>query len=146
MLMINYPEPSFRRKKENDRELLFDPHRKKWLVLTPEEWVRQNFMQYLVQVQRYPATLIALEKEIWLGELKKRFDILVYNKEHKPWMIVECKGPGITLNDETVHQALRYNISVPAEFIIITNGRYSYGWQKKDGRLEVITELPSWKM
>jgi hypothetical protein len=145
MLTINYPEPSFRRKKENDREWLFDPHRKKWLVLTPEEWVRQNFMQYLVQVQHYPCTLIALEKEIWLGELKKRFDILVYNKEHKPWMIVECKAPSIALTEETVMQALRYNITVPAEFIIITNGRYSYGWQKANGRLETITELPSWK-
>ena len=145
MLMINYPEPAFRTKKENDKELLFDPLRKKWLSITPEEWVRQNFVQYLVQVMNYPATLIALEKEIWLGELKKRIDVLVYNKDHQPWMIVECKGTDIKLNDETLQQALRYNISVPAEYLVITNGHYSFGWQKKDGQLIDITELPGWE-
>ena len=92
MLMINYPEPSFRVKTEKGKECIFDPHRRKWLILTPEEWVRQNFIQYLIQVMNYPASLIALEKEIWLGEMKKRFDILVYNKDHQPWMIVECKA------------------------------------------------------
>src|SRR5437868_14994317 len=111
MLMINYPEPAFRIKKEDQKDFLFDPLRKKWLLVTPEEWVRQNFVQYLVQVMRYPSSLIALEKEIWLAELKKRFDILVYNREHQPWMIVECKGSDIKLSDGTLQQALRYNIS-----------------------------------
>lgn len=144
MLVITYPEPGFRIKKENDKDMLFDPLRKKWLVLTPEEWVRQNFVQYLIQVKKYPVALIALEKEIWLGELKKRFDILIYNNDHQPWMIVECKSGTITLNDETLQQALRYNISVPVEFIIITNGHYSFGWQKKDAQLNSITEMPGW--
>jgi hypothetical protein len=146
MLVINYPEPAFRIKKENNKDFLFDPLRKKWLLLTPEEWVRQNFVQYLIQVRQYPAALIALEKEIWLGELKKRFDILVYNSDHKPWMIVECKAESILLNDETVQQALRYNISVPVEFIFITNGSYTYGWQKRGGQLNSIDELPAWEM
>ena len=78
MLVINYPEPNFRIKTEDGKEYIFDSFRKKWLLLTPEEWVRQNFVQYLTQVMHYPASLVALEKEIWLGELKKRFDILVY--------------------------------------------------------------------
>jgi hypothetical protein len=145
MLVINYPEPNFRIKKENSRDFLFDPLRKKWLLLTPEEWVRQNFVHYLIHVLNYPSSLIALEKEIALGELKKRFDILVYNKDHQPWMIVECKGAEIKLNDETLQQALRYNISVPAEFIIITNGHYSFGWQKKEGQLHTISQLPVWE-
>ncbi len=145
MLTINYPEPTFRIKKENDKELLFDPLRKKWLLLTPEEWVRQNFVQYLIQVKHYPSSLIALEKEIWLGELKKRFDILIYNKDHQPWMITECKGTDIKLSDETLQQALRYNISVPAEFLVITNGHYSFAWQKKNGELFEISELPKWQ-
>jgi hypothetical protein len=145
MLVINYPEPGFRVKKENDREWLFDPIRKKWLVLTPEEWVRQNFMQYLTQVMNYPSTLVALEKEIRLGELKKRFDILVYNKDHQPWMIVECKGTDIKLTDETLRQALRYNISMPARFLVITNGHYSFGWEKKEGQLVAIEQLPPWQ-
>ncbi len=142
MLVINYPEPAFRIKKENNKEFIFDPLRKKWLLLTPEEWVRQNFVQYLIKVSQYPPALIALEKEIWLGELKKRFDILVYNKEHQPWMIVECKAGNVTLTDQTLQQALRYNISVPVDFILITNGIYTHGWQKRNGRLEGIDKLP----
>jgi hypothetical protein len=145
MLMIKYAEPNFRIKKENNKDFLFDPLRKKWLLLTPEEWVRQNFVHYLIHAMNYPSSLIALEKEIWLGELKKRFDVLVYNKDHQPWMIVECKGPDIKLSDETLQQALRYNISVPAEFLIITNGHYSFGWQKKEGQLHSINELPPWE-
>jgi len=144
MLVINYPEPSFRIKTENEKKHIFDSFRKKWLLLTPEEWVRQNFAQYLIQVMKYPASLIALEKEIWLGELKKRFDILVYNSNHKPWMIVECKGTDIKLSNETLRQALRYNISVPSEFLVITNGHYSFGWQKKAGGLVEMKELPAW--
>jgi len=145
MLTINYPEPNFRVKKENGREYIFDSFRKKWLLLTPEEWIRQNFVQYLIQVMKYPSTLIALEKEIWLGELKKRFDIMVYNSSHQPWMIIECKGADIKLSDETLQQALRYNISVPCEFLVITNGHYSFGWQKKDGGLIEVNGLPEWK-
>jgi len=74
---INYPEPGFRIKKEEGREFIFDPLRKKWILLTPEEWVRQNFVQYLLQEKGYPASLMALGKAIQLGELKKRFDIRV---------------------------------------------------------------------
>jgi hypothetical protein len=144
MLLINFPEPSFRIKKEGLRDFIFDNLRKKWLVLTPEEWVRQNFVQYLMQVLHYPSTLIALEKEIWLGELKKRFDILVYDTAHRPWMIVECKSGSVNLNDDTLQQALRYNISVPADFLIITNGNYTFGWEKRDGQLQVLNELPVW--
>ncbi|MBC7948202.1 MAG: type I restriction enzyme HsdR N-terminal domain-containing protein [Chitinophagaceae bacterium] len=144
MLLVKYPEPSFRMKNEAGKEFIFDTLRRKWLSLTPEEWVRQNFIQYLVQVGNYPATLIALEKEIWLGELKKRFDVLVYNKNHEPWMIVECKAGSIRLNDATLQQALRYNLSVPVEYLLITNGEMTFGWHKRDGRLHVIDELPLW--
>ncbi|HEY6503952.1 MAG TPA: type I restriction enzyme HsdR N-terminal domain-containing protein [Chitinophagaceae bacterium] len=144
MINIHFPEPSFRRKKESGKEYIFDPLRKKWLLLTPEEWVRQNFVRYLIEVMQYPSALIALEKEIWLGELKKRFDVLVYNRDHQPWMIIECKAETVTLNEETLQQALRYNITVPAEILVITNGNYTFGWQKKEGRLHMINELPEW--
>ena len=142
MINIRYPEPAFRIKKENGKEFIFDPLRKKWLVLTPEEWVRQNFLQYLLQVKKYPAALIAVEKEILLGELKKRFDILVYNKEYQPWMMVECKAMEIKLDEMVLEQVLRYNISVPVEFMVITNGNLVYAWQKKDDELILINELP----
>jgi hypothetical protein len=143
MMLIHYPEPGFRIKEADGKEMIFDSLRKKWLLLTPEEWVRQNFVQYLISVKTYPPALIALEKVISLGELKKRFDILVYNNNHRPWLMVECKSANITLNEAVLQQALRYNISVPVEFIIITNGVYTYGWQRTKEGLVTLTELPA---
>jgi hypothetical protein len=145
MIAVNFPEPVFRLKKEKDVEFIFDAIRKQWLVLNEEEWVRQNFVQYLIQTLRYPAAFIAIEKEIMLGELKKRFDILVYDKDHRPWMMIECKAPAINLNDATLEQVLRYNISVPVPFLIITNGHYTFGWERADRELNVIQQMPLWK-
>lgn len=142
MILIKYPQPSFNIQERNGAPHIFDNIRRKWLLLQDEEWVRQNFVQYLLQVMQYPKTLIALEKEIDLGELKKRFDILVYNKEHKPWMLVECKSEKINLKDAVLNQVLRYNITLPAQYLIITNGNQTYGWEKKNGTLELITKLP----
>lgn len=142
MLEIHFPPPGFQIRKEGSQEFIFDPLRKKWLLLTPEEWVRQNFIQYLVQVLHYPASLIAQEKVIRLGELKKRFDILVYDRQHQPWMMIECKAPAIKLDETVVHQLLRYHISVPTGFLIITNGTLTYGWNKVDGALVLLEALP----
>lgn len=142
MISISFPPPAFRLKNEDGKEFIFDRLRKKWLLLTPEEWVRQNFVQYLIEVKKYPSSLIALEKEIRVGELKKRFDILVYKKDHQPWMMIECKGTEIKLNDGVLQQLLRYNISVPVEFMIITNGNITYGWQRNGNDLILINELP----
>ena len=144
MLAINYPEQKFKIKKVAGKNFIFDPLRKKWLLLTPEEWVRQNFIQYIIQVKKYPASLIAQEKLIRLGELKKRFDILVYDKNHFPWMMIECKAPEIKLDVSVLQQLLRYHISVPTGFLIITNGGFSYGWEKKGKDLYLIQELPEW--
>lgn len=143
MIKIEYPQPAFKIKQENNKEFIFDALRKKWLLLTPEEWVRQNFIQYLVQVKHYPAALIALEKEITLGELKKRFDILIYDKNHQPWMMVECKAAAIEMNEAVLQQVLRYNISVPVKHILITNGNITYGWERGD-ELKEIEEIPVW--
>ena len=131
-------------KTEGEKEYIFDNLRKKWLLLTPEEWVRQNFVQYLVQVKKYPSTLIALEKMLVLGELKKRFDILVYAPTHRPWMMIECKAPSVELNETVLHQLLRYNISIPAGYLIITNGEFTYGWKKENNALQLMEELPEW--
>lgn len=143
MLIIQYPEPAFRIKKEEGRELIFDRLRKKWVVLTPEEWVRQNFISYLAQTLAYPLQLIAVEKEFRLGELKKRFDLLVYNNQHEPWMMIECKAMDIELNDAVLQQLLRYHISLPVEYLVITNGKHSFGFRKTKGQLLEIEELPS---
>jgi Type I restriction enzyme R protein N terminus (HSDR_N) len=142
MLLINYPEPEFRIRKTEEKEQLFDPLRKKWLNLTPEEWVRQNFIQYLVRVKKFPTALIALEKELRLGELKKRFDILVYDKDHRPWMMIECKGMDIALSEDTLQQVLRYNITIPVPYLVITNGKDCFGWKKKDNSLVLLKEIP----
>lgn len=144
MLSIQFPEPSFRLKKEKEKDFIFDSLRKKWLLLTPEEWVRQNFVQYLVQVKGYPADLIAQEKVLQLGELKKRFDILVYDKKHRPWMMIECKAPEVKLNEGVLQQVLRYHISIPVGFLIITNGETSYGWEKQGMNLQLMSHLPEW--
>jgi hypothetical protein len=145
MIAVKFPEPIFRLKKENNVEFIFDHIRKQWIILNEEEWVRQNFIQYLIQILDYPAAFIAVEKEIMLGELKKRFDVLVYDKDHKPWMMIECKAPAITLNDATLQQVLRYNVSVPVSFLIITNARSTYGWEKSGMQLHLIQQMPLWK-
>lgn len=142
MMIIQYPEPDFQIKEDAGRDLIFDSLRKKWLLLTPEEWVRQNFVQYLIRIKKYPAALIAMEKMIKLGELKKRFDILVYDTNHQPWMMIECKSPSVKLDEVVLQQLLRYHISVPTGFLVITNGEFTYGWQKKEQRLILITDLP----
>ena len=145
MINVKYPEPEFRMKSEGENTFIFDPLRKTWLLLTEEEWVRQNFVQYLIQEIQYPAAYIALEKEIALNELKKRFDILVYNKDYQPWMLIECKARDIQLSEDVLQQVLRYNISVPVQYVIITNGLSTIGWEKKEGRLELIERLPEFE-
>lgn len=145
MIKIEYPAYSFRIKKAGDKELIFDELRKSWLRLTPEEWVRQNFIRYLVLVKKYPPSLIAIEKEVWLGELKKRFDILVYNRLHMPWMMVECKEMKVDINQNVLEQVLRYNIAVPVRYIIITNGTYCLGYEKIEDRLEALMDLPEFQ-
>lgn len=142
MLNIQFPEPDFQIETRQGREMIFDRLRKKWLVLTREEWVRQNFIRYLTEVMQYPATLIALEKQIRLGELYKRFDILVYDSQHQPWMLVECKAPEVELSEITLHQVLRYHISLPAEFLLITNGSHTIGWGKNDKGLVLLEAMP----
>ena len=144
MIVVQYPEPQFRMKNENGKEYIFDAIRKAWLLLTQEEWVRQNFVNYLINQLKYPSTVIALEKEIWLNDLKKRFDILIYNRDHKPWMLIECKEPKVNLSDEALQQVLRYNMSVPVEYIVITNGATTIGW-RKENQLTLLKELPEWQ-
>ena len=142
MIEVNFPEPSFKIKEEAGKHYLFDSIRKAWLLLTEEEWVRQNFVQYMVQQLHYPLSLIALEKELMLHDLKKRFDVLVYDKNHQPWMLVECKAPGVHLGDAVLEQILRYNMAVPVSYLIITNGKQTYGWRKTGSGIEPLQQLP----
>lgn len=143
MIKIEYPPYQPKIKKEQSLEMIFDEVRKRWVALTPEEWVRQNFLQYLTKIKSYPASLIAVEKEIALGELKKRFDIVVYDKNSKPWMIVECKEMNVALHQPVLDQVLRYNIQLQVPFLVITNGSYCFAFENKIGHLIELNELPS---
>ncbi len=142
MIKIEYPPFQPKIKTEDAKEFIFDAVRKRWVVLTPEEWVRQNFLQYLIQIKKYPTSLIAVEKAIKLGELKKRFDVVVYDRNSKPWMIVECKEMDVTLNKAVLDQVLRYNISLNVPYLVITNGSYCMAMQLDANRMEALDTLP----
>lgn len=154
MVKIEYPPYQPKIKKENDpptgpggqgpadRELIFDEVRKRWIILTPEEWVRQNFLNYLIQVKKYPASLIAVEKEIKLGDLDKRFDIVVYDRNTKPWMIIECKEMNVPLDKTVLDQVLRYNITLQVPYLVITNGSYCMAISFEKNAMIEIDELP----
>lgn len=122
--------------------MIFDPVRRRWLLLTPEEWVRQNFVNYLLRQQGYPATLIALEKQIHLGEMTKRFDILVYDPAHQPWLMVECKAPTVSLTEDTLQQVLRYQMVLPVSYLLISNGQQTMGWKKEGKELVLLEAMP----
>jgi len=145
MIPIKYPDRDFKRKKEGEKNYIFDDIRKTWLVLTEEEWVRQNFVAFLIDELNYPSSLIALEKMLLLNDLKKRFDILIYDALHQPWMMVECKAPSVPLSESVLQQVLRYNISIPVPYIIITNGDATIGWKKEENNLILIDRMPEWK-
>ena len=129
MIPVHFPKPDFKIQHQDHKEIIFDTFRKLWVVLTPEEWVRQNFLQWLVQVMEYPPSLISIEREMMLGELRKRFDIVVYNKAAKPWILVECKAMGVPLGEEVLQQVLRYNQALEVCYLIITNGSFTKGFK-----------------
>lgn len=141
MIDIKFPPYSFKIKKEDEKEIIFDECRKRWVSLTPEEWVRQNFLQYLMQEKLYPCSLIAVEKEIMLGDLKKRFDIVVF-KNAKPWMIVECKEMQVKITEAVIQQILTYNITLQAEYLVVTNGSVTFVLHVQQGKFEWIEDLP----
>lgn len=121
-LSLKYPAFNTRLRKENGQTFIFDTIRKKWLVLTPEEWVRQHLLNYLTVEKKFPGSAIAIEKELMLNDLKRRYDLVVYTPQLRPYLIVECKAPYVELSQVVIDQALRYNLVLKAPFIMITNG------------------------
>jgi type I site-specific restriction endonuclease len=126
MYKLNLPEFDYKLKKAEDKIWIFDGIRKKYIVLTPEEWVRQHFIQYLIHEKNYPKALIKIEGGLIYNQLQKRTDIVIFNRQGKPWMIVECKSPDVPLSPATLSQASVYNASLKAEFITVTNGMIHY--------------------
>ena len=143
MILVDYPAYDFKVQPLKGKDQIFDPCRKKWVLLTPEEWVRQNLIQYLIQVCAYPAELIAIEKTIQLGDLNKRFDILVYQGE-KPWMIIECKEANTPLSDKTIQQLLQYQQVLEASYLIASNGHETIGAAIKMGKLHTLHHFPNY--
>lgn len=126
MLSFDFSAVQLKLRKTDGKTMVFDPVRKRWLVLTPEEHVRQYMLQYLITVMNYPQSLLAVEKTIMVGRLSKRFDIVVYNREHKPWMLVECKAPGVPVSEATLHQLLNYQRALQCNYWLLTNGHQSF--------------------
>ncbi|MFY8091361.1 MAG: type I restriction enzyme HsdR N-terminal domain-containing protein [Chitinophagaceae bacterium] len=129
----------------DNKQFVFDDIRKKWLLLTPEEKVRQHVVQYLIQEKKIPKSLIALEKLITVNEMKKRFDVLVY-KATKPWLLVECKEPNVELNDMALQQVLNYNNVLQVPYFAITNGENLFVWKIENSRLLQLNDFPNWEL
>jgi len=143
MLTLQYSHHPFKIKEENKKEWIWDDVRKRWVRLTPEEWVRQNFIHYLINQHNYPQALMSIEKEIQLEDMRKRCDIVLYQAQ-KPWMIIECKEMNVVLNDAVLRQALTYNISLPVPYLVITNGLTAHVFKRENGILLQLDSLPDW--
>ncbi len=127
MQKLNLPPYDFRQKEDEEgKSYIFDPFRKKYLLLTPEEWVRQNFARYLTEEFAYPASVMMTEVPLKLNQLSKRCDILVYGRAGNPVLLVECKAPGVKITAETFDQAARYNIVFRVSWLLVTNGMQHY--------------------
>lgn len=122
MQPLNLPTYPFKIKSSENKYFIFDIVRKKYVMLTPEEWVRQHIIHYLIQEKNYPISLIAVEKKVTINKLTKRTDILVFNTKGNPHIIVECKAPSIKITQEAFDQIARYNLKLDANYLIVSNG------------------------
>ncbi|MEI2748403.1 MAG: type I restriction enzyme HsdR N-terminal domain-containing protein [Ferruginibacter sp.] len=143
MIEVVYPELKPAVKVEDGKEQIFCIIRKRWLIITPEEWVRQNFLLFLTGTMGYPASLIAVEKQVSVTGMNRRFDIVVFNQQAQPFMIVECKEMNVKLTEEVLSQVLRYNTEVSAGYLVITNGSYTRAFENQLGNFKEIDQLPT---
>ncbi|MBK5278864.1 MAG: type I restriction enzyme HsdR N-terminal domain-containing protein [Bacteroidia bacterium] len=144
MTQLNLPAYNPSIKREQGKVYIFDNIRKKYVVLTQEEWVRQHFVNYLIQELKYPKSLFRIEGSISYNRLQKRSDILIYNRQGKPWMLIECKSPDIKLSQRAFNQVAVYNMTIGAEFIAVTNGmiHYCYVALKQGSDIKFLDEFP----
>ena len=122
MIKLNFPDYIFSITDRNGKPFIFDPARKKYVALTPEEWVRQHVIQFLSCEKLVPLTLIGIEAEIRLYKTRKRFDIAVFDRNAKPLLLVECKSPSVAVTQDTLDQAVRYNMTLKVGYLMLTNG------------------------
>ncbi len=146
MHKLNFPIYSFRFKNSENNLLIFDVIRKKFVVLQPEEWVRQNCIHFLIEDKKYPKTLINVEKELKVNNLRKRYDIVVFKPNGSISIIVECKAPKIKINQDAFDQIARYNLVLDAEYLMVTNGLNHYYCQMnyKEKHYNFLKDIPKY--
>lgn len=144
---LNFPKFSFRFKNSENKVSIFDIIRKKFVILQPEEWVRQNCVHYLIGLKKFPKSLINVEKELVINNLQKRYDIVVYNPDGSIHLLVECKSPSITINQDTFDQIARYNLELKATYLMVTNGLNHYYCQMDfdNSRYNFLKDIPNHK-
>ena len=126
MFKLNLPDFKLTIRKEDGKVWIFDIIRKKYIVLTPEEWVRQHFIHYLINHLKYPKALFRIEGSLTYNKLQKRSDIVIHDRNGNPWMLVECKAPNIKLSQKAFNQVAVYNMTIGAQFVAVTNGMVQY--------------------
>jgi predicted type IV restriction endonuclease len=126
MQQLNFPVYNFRLKNSENKVSIFDEIRKKFVILTPEEWVRQHVVRFLLEEKKYPKSLINVEKVLKINGLRKRYDIVVFNPDGSIFVLVECKAPEIKTAQATFDQIARYNMTLKAEYLMVTNGLNHY--------------------
>ncbi|NJX16305.1 type I restriction enzyme HsdR N-terminal domain-containing protein [Tamlana crocina] len=146
MQALNFPQYSFRFKNKENKVSIFDAIRKKFVILQPEEWVRQHCIQYLIEEKKFPKSLINVEKELTINGLKKRYDIVVFNPNGSIHLIVECKAPSISINQSTFDQIARYNLKLNATYLMVTNGLNHYFCQMdfENSRYQFLKNIPDY--
>lgn len=148
MEKLNLPEYEFKtRQLAKGSPEIFDPVRKKYLKLTPEEWVRQNFIQFLVSEKRYPQSLVLIEKGLTVNRMKKRFDAVVYSKEGNPLVLIEFKSPKVNINQKVFEQITAYNLQLKVRFLIVSNGlkHYCCSINYQTEKIEFLTDIPTYE-
>lgn len=126
MVHLDISDIQLQLRAEDGATKVFDPVRKRWLVLTPEEHVRQYVIQTLVNKLKYPSGLLSVEKQIEVNGMVKRFDVVVYNRHHRPWMLVECKAPEVMISEQTLRQLLNYQSNIQCRYWLMTNGHQTF--------------------
>ena len=144
MQKLNFPAYNFRFKNSENKVAIFDEIRKKFVILTPEEWVRQHVVQYLLLDKKYPKSLVNVEKVLKINGLTKRYDVVVFNSDGSIFLLVECKAPEVKISQNTFDQIARYNLTMKAQYLMVTNGQNHYFCQKKKKKEQYhfLKELP----
>jgi len=144
MEKLNLPPVQFRTKSIGDKRQIFDEVRKKFVALTPEEWVRQHFVHFLIHQQKFSAGLLAIEMLVRVNDLSQRADIVLYNRKGEASVIIECKAPSVPITRAVFNQAARYNTQLQVDYLIVTNGMQHYcaKLMGQAGQYELLKSIP----